>query len=184
MEKTHPGLFPALAEGQAPQILWIGCSDSRVPETTLLDLLPGEVFTHRNIANMLPPDDLSSRSVLKYAIEFLGVAHVVVCGHTRCGGVDAVVRGRKIEVISSWLQGLVDVFAANRSELEAITDHGKRVDRLVELNVIAQVQSALRNPDVQAAMNSSTREVKLQVHGVVHDVTTGRCRIVDVPKDE
>ncbi|PUU77613.1 carbonic anhydrase [Tuber borchii] len=175
----RPGLFPSLANSQHPQILWIGCSDSRVPETTVLNLMPGEIFTHRNIANLLPSGDLSSLSVIQYAVEILKVKHVIVCGHYGCGGVMAALGDKKHGIVDHWLQHLRDVRAANKAELAAISDPAKRVERLVELNVIAQINNLKRHANVQEAI----RDRGLEVHGFVYDVSNGLCEVLEVPKD-
>lgn len=174
-----PGLFPALAGHQYPPILWIGCSDSRVPETSVLDLLPGEVFVHRNIANVLPYDDLSSLAVIQYGVEMLKVKHIIICGHTACGGVNAAMSNRRLGLIDHWLRHIRDVRAQHLEELEAIEDPKDRAKRLVELNIIAQVHSVKRMPNVQEAM----AERGLEVHGVLYDVACGHAHVMDIPED-
>ncbi|KAF8430202.1 carbonic anhydrase [Tirmania nivea] len=175
----QPSLFPSLANSQSPHTLWIGCSDSRVPETSVLDLLPGEVFVHRNIANVLPANDLSSLSVLQYAIEVLEVKHIIVCGHYGCGGILAAMGNTRMGLIDNWLKHIRDVRARHRRELEAIKDPVQRAKRLVELNVVAQVHSVKRNSNVLEAM----KKRGLQVHGFVYDVGTGHVNLMDIPKD-
>ncbi|KAI5841521.1 carbonic anhydrase [Morchella snyderi] len=179
LSALRPALFPALANAQHPQILWIGCSDSRVPETTVLDLLPGEVFVHRNIANILPTGDLSSLSVIQYAVEVLQVKHIIVCGHYGCGGVMAALGNKRYGLIDHWLQNLRDIRVANKEELAAISDPVKRVERLVELNVVAGVNSIKRNESVIEAME----ERGLEVHGFVYDIAHGTCGVLEVPAD-
>ncbi|KAL7271673.1 hypothetical protein RUND412_005549 [Rhizina undulata] len=179
LSALRPALFPALGSGQSPQVLWIGCSDSRVPETSILDLLPGEVFVHRNIANVLPYNDLSSLSVIQYAVEMLQVKHIIVCGHYGCGGVNAALKNTKLGLIDNWLKNIRDVRAAHKDELNAITNPEKRAARLVELNVIAQVHSVKRNDNVLEAI----RNRGLEVHGLVYDVGSGMCELLEIPKD-
>ncbi|EPS40810.1 hypothetical protein H072_5305 [Dactylellina haptotyla CBS 200.50] len=177
--KKYPELFPSLASTQKPQIMWFGCSDSRVPETTILNLLPGEVFVHRNIANCLPTNDLSSLSVLQYAVEVLKVKHIIVCGHYGCGGVAAACGQKKLGLIDVWLKNIRDVRARHMEELEAIKDPESRIRRLVELHTKAQVHNVLHNANVIEAM----RERDLKVHGFVYDVANGKIRKLQVPDD-
>ncbi|KAF3179041.1 hypothetical protein TWF106_001356 [Orbilia oligospora] len=179
VSKKYPELFPSLASTQKPQILWFGCSDSRVPETTILNLLPGEVFVHRNIANCLPPNDLSSLSVLQYAVEVLQVKHIIVCGHYGCGGVAAACAQKKLGLIDVWLKNIRDVRAKHMPELENIKDPELRVRRLVELHTKAQVHNVLHNANVIDAM----KERGLKVHGFVYDVANGKIRKLEVPDD-
>ncbi|EWC44230.1 carbonic anhydrase [Drechslerella stenobrocha 248] len=179
ISQKYPELFPSLASTQKPQILWFGCSDSRVPETTILNLLPGEVFVHRNIANCLPPNDLSSLSVLQYAVEVLQVKHIIVCGHYGCGGVAAACSQKKLGLIDVWLKNIRDVRSRHLKELEAIEDPEQRIRRLVELNTKAQVHSVLHNSNVIDAI----RERGLKVHGFVYDVANGKIRRLEVPDD-
>jgi len=165
-----------MASGQAPQILWIGCSDSRVPETTVLDLQPGEVFVHRNIANLIPAGDLSSLSVLQYAVEVLQVKHIIVAGHYGCGGVNAALENRKLGLIDAWLRGVREVRNKYKAELEKCGSEKERSDRLVELNVQEQVASLLKNANVLDAVE----ERGLEVHGWVFDIATGKCKSLEV----
>lgn len=175
---SNPALFPSLAAGQSPQILWLGCSDSRIPETTVLDLMPGEVFVHRNIANLLPATDLSSLSVLQYAVEVLQVPHIIVCGHYGCGGINAALSNKKLGLIDSWLRGVREVRAKHEAELECL-EMEKRSNRLVELNVVEQVRSVLKNANVQEAID----ERGLQVHGWVYNIASGECHVLECPED-
>lgn len=183
VEKTNrdrPALFTALANTQRPLILWFGCSDSRVPETSLLDLLPGEVFVHRNIANVLPYNDLNSLSVLQYAVEVLKVKHVVVCGHYGCGGVAAALGNKKLGVIDLWLKNIRIIRAQHAKELDAIPDPVDRQRRLVELNTVSQVHSVMRNSNVIEAM----RTRGMTVDALVYDVASGRIKKLEVPADK
>ncbi|KAF3912044.1 hypothetical protein ABW21_db0201376 [Orbilia brochopaga] len=179
ISQKYPELFPSLASTQKPQILWFGCSDSRVPETTILNLLPGEVFVHRNIANCVPPTDLSSLSVLQYAVEVLKVKHIIVCGHYGCGGIAAACAQKKLGHLDVWLKNIRDVRARHNKELVAIEDKEQRIRRLVELNTVAQVHSVLHNANVIDAM----RDRGMKVHGFVYDVANGKIRRLEVPDD-
>lgn len=179
MNVARPSLFPTNGQGQSPQILWIGCSDSRVSEGCL-DLLPGEVFVHRNIANVMPNGDLNSLSVIQYAVEVLKVRHIVVCGHYDCGGVWASLTTKKLGLIDNWLKAIRDVKARNKLELDLIADPKEKANRLVELNVVAQVYNIRRNDLVTDAMAAGD----LEVHGLVYDVKSGLLKELDVPEDE
>ncbi|CAG8954402.1 hypothetical protein HYFRA_00006029 [Hymenoscyphus fraxineus] len=167
----NPSYFPEMSKGQAPQILWFGCSDSRVPETTLMGLQPGDVFTHRNIANILSPTDLNFLSVLEYAVAHVKVKHIILCGHTCCGGcVGALSDGRIGGVLDAWLTPLKGVRAENEKELKSITDDGARAQRLAELNVQRGVQVLMSNYVVAEAI----KERGLTVHGIVYDIACGK----------
>lgn len=179
MNTARPSLFPTNGQGQSPQILWIGCSDSRVSDSCL-DLLPGEVFVHRNIANVMPHGDLSSLAVIQYAVTVLKVQHIVVCGHYECGGVYASLANKKLGLIDNWLKYIRDVKAQHKHELDAIDDLKTKANRLSELNCMAQVQNIMRNDMVMDAI--STRD--LQVHAVMYDVGTGLLKELEVPEDE
>lgn len=178
---THqnPTLLPTLAQGQKPSILWLGCSDSRVPETTVLGLQPGDVFTTRNIANIIHPGDLSAAAVVEYAVANVGVAHVVLCGHTGCGGVNAALGNKKIGVIDTWLLPLRELRAKFAGEWAGLSAE-ERAGRLVEENVRRGVMVLRGNPNVIAAV----RERGVVVHGCVYDVKTGLVRELDCPVAE
>ncbi|KAG7286590.1 hypothetical protein NEMBOFW57_008901 [Staphylotrichum longicolle] len=173
--KAHqnPNFFPKLASGQSPQILWLGCSDSRCPETTILGLQPGDVFVHRNIANIISPTDINTSAVIEYAVVHLKVKHVVLCGHTACGGaVAALGDGRVGGVLDTWLTPLKAVKMAHAEELGAIKDDAARAVRIAELNVEAGVRVLMANGVVQDAI----RERGLEVHGCLFDIGCGRIR--------
>src|SRR5512146_44421 len=135
-----PGFFQRLLGQQAPEYLWIGCSDSRVPATEIVDLDPGEMFVHRNIANLAPPQDANYLSVLQFAVDVLKVKHIMVVGHYGCGGVAAAVDGQRRGLVDHWLHPIREVYADNKTELEALAEGRPRMDRLCELNVIRQVK--------------------------------------------
>jgi len=177
--KSHqnPSFFPKQATGQTPSILWIGCSDSRVPETTLLGLQPGDVFVHRNIANVVSPTDISVSAVIEYAVVHLKVSHIVLCGHTCCGGAAAALGdGRVGGVLDTWLTPLKSIRRQNQTELSDIKDDGDRAKRLAELNVEMGVGTLLSNYVVEEAI----RERGLQVHGVLYDIGCGKIRDLGV----
>ncbi|OJJ02778.1 hypothetical protein ASPVEDRAFT_53389 [Aspergillus versicolor CBS 583.65] len=165
--QDHPELFHKLSAGQQPEILWIGCSDSRCPETTLLGLHPGDVFVHRNIANILHPSDLSSSAVIEFAIRHLNVKHVVVCGHTKCGGVAAVLGNKQLGILDPWLLPLRRLRESNLDRLDSLPAD-KAALKLAELNVLAGVKTLKQKGVVWEAMQKG-----LQVHGLVYDVGSG-----------
>jgi carbonic anhydrase len=177
LTKSDPEFLENLSKGQAPKILWIGCSDSRLPETTLLGLKPGEVFVHRNIANILTPTDLSSLSCIEYAVVYLKVKHIILCGHTSCGGVAAALDNKRLGTIDTWLMPLRQVRMENSAELEGLGP-ADRARKLVELNVHQGVAVLKSNPNVIDAM----KERGLDVHGMVYDLAKGELIPVDVPE--
>jgi carbonic anhydrase len=164
----NPELMHSLSQAQKPEILWIGCSDSRLPETTLLDLEPGQVFVHRNVANIVYPGDLSSAAVIEYAINALGVKHIVLCGHTGCGGVVAALDNKSIGLIDAWLMPLRNLRYRFHDELAAMKP-ADRVPRLVRENVLQGVEVLRENPNVLKAQLDG----KLSVHGLIYDLATG-----------
>src|SRR5450755_1996931 len=149
MVALDPGFFKRLEGQQAPQYLWIGCSDSRVPANEIVGLDPGEMFVHRNVANLAPPQDANYLSVLQFAVDVLKVKHVIVVGHYGCGGVKAAVDGKRRGIVDHWLQPIREVRYQHRQELDAIADADARADRLCELNVIRQVRSVASDVLVQ-----------------------------------
>ncbi|MAW95867.1 MULTISPECIES: carbonic anhydrase [unclassified Leeuwenhoekiella] len=168
--KTEPDYFRKLSEGQAPKILYIGCSDSRVTSEELMGMGPGDVFVHRNIANMVPNTDLSSMSVINYAVEHLKVDHVVVCGHYYCGGVKAAMQSADLGLLNPWLRNIRDVYRIHKDELNEIEDEDARYKKFVELNVQEQCVNVIKTADVQKAI----RTRKLTVHGWVFDIHSGK----------
>src|SRR5579863_115303 len=139
--EMEPGYFEKLQALQSPEFLWIGCSDSRVPANQITGTAPGEVFVHRNVANLVIADDLNVLSVLHFSINMLRVKHIIVCGHYGCGGINAVMSGKSFGLMDKWLSHIKNVYLANKAELDAITAEQDRLDRLVELNVLHQVQT-------------------------------------------
>ena len=172
VEREQPGFFAALAAQQKPGILWIGCADSRVPANQITGLAPGEVFVHRNVANVVGHADLNCLSVLQYAVDVLGVHHVVVCGHYGCGGVRAALDNQRFGLIDNWLLHLKDVYWEHQQQLDALDD-AARFDRLCELNVIEQVANTCRTSIVQEAWR---RGQALSVHGWIYRLHDGRLR--------
>jgi carbonic anhydrase len=167
-----PGFFTRLAEQQSPEFAWIGCSDSRVPANQIVGLQPGDVFVHRNVANVVVHTDLNCLSVLQYAIEVLRVRHVIVCGHYGCGGVAAAFHGSRHGLIDNWLRHVADVADKHADELAALAEE-HRLDRLCELNVAEQVVNVCRTTIVEDAW---AREQPLTVHGVVYGLEDGLLR--------
>jgi len=168
--KTDKNYFNNLSLGQKPHILYIGCSDSRVSTEELMGAQPGEVFVLRNIANMVPNTDLSSMSVINYAVTQLKVRHVVVCGHYYCNGVKAAMQSADMGILNPWLRNIRDVYRLHKEELATITDEEERYKRLVELNVQEQCINVIKTPDVQRAI----KETGLTVHGWVFDMNSGQ----------
>jgi carbonic anhydrase len=166
----NPDFFRTLGEGQNPDLLYIGCSDSRVTAEDLMGLGPGEAFIHRNIANMVISIDLNTMSVVNYAVNHLKVNHIVVCGHYACGGVKAAMQSADLGLLNPWLRSIRDVYRIHKAELAEIQDEDKRYDRLVELNVQEQCINLIKTADVQKAY----RNRGLKVHGWVFDVHTGK----------
>ena len=173
----NPDYFENLSKGQNPEVLYIGCSDSRVTAEDLMGAQPGEVFIHRNIANMVVSIDLNVMSVINYAVRHLEVKHVVVCGHYNCGGVKAAMQSADMGILNPWLRNIRDVYRLHREELNAIADDGARYDRLVELNVQEQCVNVIKTASVQQAY----RARGIQVHGWVFDVRSGQ--LVDLKID-
>lgn len=168
--EKDPQYFSQLSKGQSPDILYIGCSDSRVSAEELMGLQPGEAFIHRNIANMVISIDLNVMSVLNYAVRHLKVNHIVVCGHYFCGGVKAAMQAKDLGILNPWLRNIRDVYRIHKTELNAISDETQRYNRLVELNVEEQCVNLLKTAAVQDAI----KHRGLQVHGWVFDIHTGK----------
>lgn len=170
---ANPDYFKNMAGGQSPQILWIGCADSRVPETTIANAGPGDIFVHRNIANLALHTDMSLLSVIEYAVHYLGVPHIVVCGHYNCGGVKAALGNQSLGLIDNWVRNVKDTYFANQSEIDMIKSEGDRVNRLVELNVLEQVRRVSQTAIVQSAWKKNNLP---HIHGVVYDLNNGQLK--------
>lgn len=168
---TDPQYFEKLAKGQQPQILYIGCSDSRVTAEDLMGAQPGEIFIHRNVANLVVSTDNNLNAVVQYAVEHLKVKHIVICGHYECGGVKAALNPTDMGQLNSWLQTLRDVYRLHRTELDAIDNDHKRFDRLVELNVLEQCINIIKIDHVQRAWYQTGFP---KIHGWVFNVRTGK----------
>jgi carbonic anhydrase len=168
--EEDPNYFKKLSVGQQPEFLFIGCSDSRVTAEELMGLKPGEVFIHRNIANMVPNTDLSAQSVIIYAVNHLKVKHIIVCGHYHCGGVNAALKSADLGLLNPWLRNIRDVYRLHRYELDSIDNPEERNKRLVELNVQEQCINIIKIADVQKAY----KERKIRVYGWVFDIYTGK----------
>jgi carbonic anhydrase len=177
--KTDSDYFKNLSLGQNPEILYIGCSDSRVTAEELMGAQPGEVFVHRNIANMVPNSDLNVMSVITYAVSHLQVKHIVVCGHYFCGGVKAAMQSSDLGILNPWLRNIRDVYRLHRTELDAIEDEELRYNRLVELNVLEQCINVLKTSDVQKAVIWRN----LTVHGWVFDIKSGKLTDLEIDFD-
>lgn len=173
IRKADPEFFYRLSHQQTPLYLWIGCSDSRVPSTQLLDLAPGEMFVHRNVANIVAHSDLNCLSVMQYAVEVLKVERIIVCGHYGCGGVQAALAGIKLGLISKWLQHLQDVITKHSALLREVNEEEERVRRLCELNVIEQVVNVCQTTVVQEAWE---RGQGLAVDGLIYGLDDGLLR--------
>lgn len=175
--KQDKHYFKKLAEHQKPDVLFIGCSDSRVKIGAIMGVEPGDVFIHRNIANMVPNSDLNVMSVINYAVSHLKVKHAVVCGHYYCGGVKAAMQPEDLGILNPWLRNIRDVYRLHHEELDAIEDEDLKYRRLVELNVQEQCVNLIKTPDVQKAL----LEKSIEVHGWVFDIGTGK--LIDLKID-
>ena len=175
--KFDADYFKNMALGQSPEILYIGCSDSRVTAEELMGVKPGEVFVHRNIANMVSNNDLSAMSVVNYAVSHLKVKHIIVCGHYYCSGIKAAMQSKDLGILNPWLRSIRDVYRLHQNELKAIETEEERYKRLVELNVQEQCVNVIKTADVQKAYF----ERELTVHGWVFDIHTGK--LIDLKID-
>jgi carbonic anhydrase len=177
VRRERPGFFEKLAEGQSPEVLWIGCSDSRVPPNRILDLPPGQVFVHRNIGNLVVKDDPNGQSVIQYAVECLKVEHIIVCGHYDCGAVNAAMGGDCSGPIDIWLKPLRAIYHRHREPLDGISDPKERKDRLCELNTIAQVAQVCSSDAVTQAWE--TGQI-FSVHGWMFNPADGLLHDLDI----
>ena len=167
---NDPKYFERLSALQTPKYLWIGCSDSRISANQITNLMPGEVFVHRNIANLIIHTDMNSLSVIQYAVEVLKVEHVIVCGHYGCGGVKAAYENHQYGLLDNWLRNIKDVYQSHKEEIDSIAKHDHRLDRLCELNVMKQVSNVCHTTIVQ---NAWAKDQRLSVHGLIYDLSNG-----------
>jgi carbonic anhydrase len=177
---SDPSFFDRLSKGQRPQVLWIGCSDSRVPANEITNTEPGDIFVHRNIANMVVHSDMNMLSVLDYAVNILKVKHVIVCGHYGCGGVEAAMQNKQFGLVDNWLRFIKDVYRLHRKELEAIQDYDRRFDRFVELNVMEQAYDLMKTTIIQ---NAWTDREGPEVHAWVYSLKTGLIKDLNVHRE-
>ncbi len=175
--KTDAQFFEKLTKQQTPSYLWIGCSDSRVPANEIVGLLPGELFVHRNVSNLVIHTDMNCLSVMQYAIAVLKVKHIIVCGHYGCGGIRAAMEDSPHGLIDNWLRNVRDLYYHNEQELKAITDPDERTDRLCEMNVVAQVYNVCNTTLVQKAW---FKQQDLTVHGWIYSISDGLLRDMHV----
>jgi carbonic anhydrase len=177
IKRKDPQFFEKLARQQRPEYLWIGCADSRVPANQIVGLLPGELFVHRNVANLVVHTDLNCLSVIQYAVDLLKVNHIIVCGHYGCGGVATAIRERPSGLIDNWLLHVKDMYHRNQSAFVDCADDSERLDRLCEMNVIEQVNNVCHTSILQAAWQ---RGQDLQVHGWIYSIADGLLKDLDV----
>jgi len=180
IKASDPTFFQTLAKQQSPRFLWIGCSDSRVPATQLVGLAPGDMFVHRNVANVVVHTDFNCLSVMQYAVDVLKVEHIIICGHNNCGGVKAAMENSQLGLIDNWLRHVQDVFHEHEEVLGSIDDKQKRLDRLCELNVIEQVKNVGRTTILQSAWQRGQQVV---VHGWIYSLEDGLLRDMGVTID-
>ena len=177
LKEADPGFFTKLSNQQTPEYLWIGCSDSRVPANEIVNLMPGEIFVHRNIANVVVHTDLNCLSVIQYAVDILKIKHIIVCGHYGCGGINAAMDNREHGLIDNWLRHIKDVYRYHQEKMDALADERERADLLCELNVIEQVANVCHTTFVQ---NAWQRGQSLAVHGWIYSIEDGILRDMDV----
>lgn len=176
IKQADPAFFKRLAGHQSPQYLWVGCSDSRVPANEIVGLAPGELFVHRNVANLVLQTDLNALSVMQYAVEALQVRHIIVCGHYGCGGVRAACENHGLGLIDNWLREVRGLYLKHAAELDSM-DEARRLDRLCELNVMQQVANVCATTIVQDAWG---RGQDLSVHGLIYDIGEGTLHDLDI----
>lgn len=176
MERKDPGFFARLVDVQNPEFLWIGCSDSRVPANEITDTLPGRIFVHRNIANLVVHTDINMLSVLQYAVEMLKVKHIIVCGHYGCGGIQAAMGNEHLGILNKWLRHIKDVHRLHQEEVDSIPDEAGKMDRLLELNVKEQVLNLAKTSIVQRAWKYRQGP---HLHGWVYRLSDGKVKVIE-----
>jgi len=179
IKKSDPDFFLNLSKQQNPELLWIGCSDSRVPANEIVDMLPGEIFVHRNIANLVIHTDLNCLSVIQYAVEVLRVKHIVICGHYGCGGIQAAMENKEHGLIDNWLQNVKDIYRSHQAEIDSIRNQKDKMNLLCELNVVKQVENICQTTIVQGAWNAGQ---ELAVHGWIYSIKNGILKDLNVCK--
>lgn len=177
IKESDPEFFAKLSRQQNPEYLWIGCSDSRVPSNQIVDMMPGEIFVHRNIANVVIHTDLNCLSVIQFAVEVLKVKHIIVCGHYGCGGIKAALGKKSYGLIDTWLRHIKDVYRYHQDRLDAITDENERLNLFCELNVIEQVANVTHTSIVQKAWKAGQ---ELSVHGWIYSIEDGILKNLNV----
>ncbi|MDF1578966.1 MAG: carbonate dehydratase [Desulfobulbales bacterium] len=177
IKESDPDFFAKLSRQQSPEYLWIGCSDSRVPANEIVDMLPGEIFVHRNIANLVVHTDLNCLSVIQYAVEVLKIKHIIVCGHYGCGGIQAAMGSEDLGLIDNWLRNVKDIYRQHQVNIDALQNEKERVDLLCELNVIEQVANICHTTIVQRAWKAGQ---ELTVHGWIYSIEDGVLKDLDV----
>ncbi|MDT8334942.1 MAG: carbonate dehydratase [Desulfurivibrionaceae bacterium] len=177
IKESDPDFFAKLSRQQSPEYLWIGCSDSRVPANEIVDMLPGEIFVHRNIANLVVHTDLNCLSVIQYAVEVLKIKHIIVCGHYGCGGIQAAMGSEDLGLIDNWLRNVKDIYRQHQVNIDALQNEKERVDLLCELNVIEQVANICHTTIVQRAWKAGQG---LTVHGWIYSIEDGVLKDLDV----
>lgn len=177
VKNSDPDFFLKLSKQQSPEYLWIGCSDSRVPANEIVDMLPGTIFVHRNIANLVIHTDLNCLSVIQYAVEVLKVKHIIVCGHYGCGGIQAAMENKEHGLIDNWLQNIRDVYRYHQDRIDALQDEKEKINLLCELNVIEQAANICHTTIVQSAWKSGQ---ELAVHGWIYNIEDGILKDLNV----
>ena len=176
-ETREPGIFKAQAKGQSPEFLWIGCADSRIPPNTITGLEPGELFVHRNVANLVTPNDPNLLSVLHYSVLALKVKHVILCGHYGCGGIQHAINGKPFGVVDGWVEPVRELLNENSQTLTPLPDEAQ-FERLCELNVVRQVENLLQTTTIQQAWEAGQ---SLTIHAWIYELETGKIKVLQDP---